>query len=190
VYFPYLQMPNASSLDMVVRSSLPTEQVVAVVSEALRELDPGMPTREFFTLDAKVDQSVSARSFTLWILSGYGVVALLLAALGIYGVLAQSVAERGPEIGIRRALGASSSDVVGNVLGRTLLLAGFGILTGGLASLWAGKLLASLLFDVAATDPFTYAGMSGVLLAVAALAGFIPAVRAVRVRGASALQSQ
>jgi predicted permease len=190
VYFPYLQMPNAGSLDMVVRSRLPTEQVVAVVSEALREVDPGMPTREFFTLEAKVDQSVSARSFTLWILSGYGAAALLLAALGIYGVLAQSVAERAPEIGIRRALGASSSDVVGSVLGRTLLLAGFGILAGALASLWTGRLLASLLFGVGATDPVTYVGMGGVLLGVAALAGFLPAVRAVRVRGASALQSQ
>jgi predicted permease len=189
VYFPYLQMPNSSSLDMVVRSRLPTDQVVAVVSQALREADPGMPTREFFTLDAKVEQSVSARSFTLWILSAYGGVALLLAALGIYGVLAQSVAERAPEIGIRRALGASAPDVVRSVLGRTLALAGVGIVAGGVASLWVGKLLASLLFGVGTTDPITYGGMGLTLLLVAALAGFIPAVRAVRVRGASALQA-
>jgi len=190
VYFHYVQMPNASSLDMVVRSRLATDQVVTVVSEALREVDPGMPTREFWTLESKVDQSVSARSFTLWILSGYGAVALLLAALGIYGVLAQSVAERAPEIGIRRALGATAPAVVKSVLGRTLFLAGLGIVTGGLASLWVGKLLATLLFGVGATDPITYVGMGGILLAVAALAGLVPAVRAVRVRGISALQAQ
>jgi predicted permease len=190
VYFHYPQMPDANSLDMAVRSRLPTEQVVALVSEALREVDPGMPTREFWTMESKVEESVSARSFTLWILSSYGAVALLLAALGIYGVLAQSVAERGPEIGIRRALGATSSDVVGSVLGRTLFLAGIGIVAGGLASLWVGRLLGSLLFGVGTTDPVTYIGMGGILLSVAALAGLLPAVRAVRVRGASVLQSQ
>jgi predicted permease len=190
VYFPFLQMPDFGSLDMVVRSRLPTDQVVSIVSAGLREVDPGMPTREFWTLESKVEQSVSARSFTLWILSGYGAAALLLAALGIYGVLAQSVAERAPEIGIRRALGATSSDVVGSVLGRTLFLAGIGILAGCLASLWVGRLLGSLLFGVGTTDPVTYIGMGGILLSVAALAGFIPAIRAVRVRGASVLQSQ
>lgn len=190
VYFPMLQMPDFGSLDMVVRSRLPTDQVVSLVSAALTEADPGMPTREFFTLDAKVDQSVSARSFTLWILTGYGAAALLLAALGIYGVLAQSVAERAPEIGIRRALGATAPAVVKSVLGRTLFLAGIGIVAGGLASVWVGKLLASLLFGVGATDPVTYASMGLVLVLVAALAGFIPAMRAVRVKGASALQSE
>jgi predicted permease len=189
VYFPFLQMPDFGSLDLVVRSRLPTEQVVSMVSAALREVDPGMPTREFFTLEGKVEQSVSARSFTLWILSAYGMAALLLAALGIYGVLAQSVAERAPEIGIRRALGATAPVVVKSVLGRTLFLAGLGILVGGLASLWIGKLLASLLFGVGATDPVTYASMGLVLILVAALAGLIPAMRAVKVRGASALQS-
>lgn len=190
VYFPFLQMPDFGSLDMVVRSRLPTDQVVSIVSAALREVDPGMPTREFFTLDAKVDQSVSARSFTLWILSGYGAAALLLAALGIYGVLAQSVAERAPEIGIRRALGATAPAVVKSVMGRTLFLAGLGILIGGLASLWVGRLLMSLLFGVGATDPITYLSMGVVLIAVAGFAGFLPAIRAVRVKGASALQSQ
>jgi len=190
VYFALTQMPDFSTLDLVVRSRLPTDQVVASVSAALHEVDPGMPTGEFWTLEATVDRSVSARSFTLWILTAYGGAALLLAALGIYGVLAQSVAERAPEIGIRRALGASWQQVVQNVLGRTLLLAGVGIVAGGIASLWVGRLLGSLLFGVGATDPVTYVGMSLVLVLVAALAGLIPAARAARIRGTQALEAQ
>jgi predicted permease len=190
VYFPITQMPNFPTLDLVVRSRLPTDQVVAAVSAALRELDPSMPTGEFWTLESTVDRAVSARSFTLWVLTAYGAAALLLAALGIYGVLAQSVAERAPEIGIRMALGASSQQVVWNVLGRTLFLAGVGIVTGGLVSAWAGSLLGSLLFGIGATDPFTYAGMASVLLLVGALAGLIPAARASRIRGTQALEAQ
>jgi len=189
VYFPLTQMGDFSTLDLVVRSRLPTDRVVAAVSAALQEIDPSMPTGEFWTLQDSVDRAVSARSFTLWILSVYGAAALLLAALGIYGVLAQSVAERGPEIGIRMAMGASREEVVRSVLGRTLILAGVGILAGGLASLWAGSLLGSLLFGVGTADPGTYAGTALVLLAVAALAGLVPAVRAGRIRGTRALEA-
>jgi ABC-type antimicrobial peptide transport system permease subunit len=148
-----------------------------------------MPTGEFWTLESTVERAVSARSFTLWVLTAYGAAALLLAALGIYGVLAQSVAERAPEIGIRVALGASQHQVVGSVLGRTLFLAGAGIVTGGLMSLWASSLLGSLLFGVGTTDPVTYAGMASVLFLVATLAGLIPAARASRIRGTRALEA-
>jgi predicted permease len=189
VYFPLTQMADFRTLDLVVRSRLPTDRVVAAVSTALREIDPSMPTGEFWTLEESVDRVVSARTFTLWILSVYGAAALFLAALGIYGVLAQSVAERGPEIGIRMAMGASREQVVWSVLGRTLGLAGVGILAGGLASFWAGSLLGSLVFGVGTGDPVTYAGMALVLLTVAALAGWVPAVRAGRIRGTSALDA-
>ena len=104
---------------------------MAAVAPALREMDANMPTQEFWTIQSTVDRALSARRFTLGVLSTYGLAALLLAGLGIYGVLAQSVAERTPEIGIRMALGASAPMVVWSVLGRTLLLAGVGIVTGG-----------------------------------------------------------
>ncbi len=189
VYFSHTQMPDINTLDLVVRSQLPMDHAVGEVSSALREIDPSMPTGEFWTLEDSVDRALSARSFTLWILSVYGGVALLLAALGIYGVLAQSVAERSPEIGIRMALGASWQEVVGSVLGRTLALAAVGILAGGLVPLWAGRLLGTLPFGVEMTDPVAYGGMAVILLGVAAVAGLVPALRAGRIRGTRALEA-
>jgi predicted permease len=190
VYFPLSQMGEFATLDLVVRSHLPVGQVAAAVSPALRELDPSMSTREFWTLEGTVDSAVSARSFTLWILTSYGAAALLLAVLGIYGVIAQSVAERTPEIGIRVALGASGQEVVRSVLGRTVALAAAGGFAGALASIWAARLLGSLLFGVGANDPVTLVGAALVLALAAALAGLIPAVRAARIRGTRALQAQ
>jgi putative ABC transport system permease protein len=190
VYFPMTQRWSHRTMDMVVRSHLPTEQVAAAVATALREVDSAMPVREFWTLDFTVDRAMSARRFTLGILTAYGLAALLLAGLGIYGVLAQSVAERNHEIGIRMALGASASKVVRSVLGRTLLLAVVGVFTGAVLSGWATRMVGSLLFGVSATDPATFLGMAAVLLLVATAAGALPAIRAARIRGISALRAE
>jgi ABC-type antimicrobial peptide transport system permease subunit len=149
-----------------------------------------MPTREFWTVQSTVDRAVSARRFTLGILTAYGLAALLLAGLGIYGVLAQSVAERTPEIGIRMALGASAPEVVRGILARTLVLAVGGIVIGAGLSAWAGGLMGSLLYGVSATDPVTFVAMALILLAVAGLAGTLPARRAARTRGLQALRAE
>jgi ABC-type antimicrobial peptide transport system permease subunit len=172
---------------MVVRSPLPARRVTEAVAAVLKEIDPDMPSRETWTLQSTVDRAVSARRFTLGILGAYGIVALLLAGLGIYGVLAQSVSERTPEIGIRIALGASAGKVAWSVMGRTLFLAAMGIGAGALLSVWCVKLVASLLYGVQATDPFTFGAMAVVLLSVAAVAGLLPAARAARTRGTRAL---
>jgi len=190
VYFPMTQMWDYQTLDLVVRSSLPVEQIGGSVAAALSEVDAGMPVREFWTLNSTVDRSLSARRFTLGILTAYGAAALLLAALGIYGVLANSVAERTHEIGIRMALGASGQDLVRSVLGRTLVLAGTGIIVGAVASVAVGRLLESLLFGVTATDPVTFVGMAVVLLVVATLAGLIPARTAAQIHGTRALHAE
>ena len=147
-----------------------------------------MPVRQFWTIESTVERAVSARRFTLNILASYGAAALLLAALGVYGVLAQAVAERRAEIGIRMALGASSSGIVAGVMRRTLLLASVGIAAGAALWLLSARLLESLLFQVSARDPATFGGTALVLLLVAALAGAIPAMRAGRVRGLAALR--
>ena len=189
VYFPMAQQGDYRTMDLVVHSPLPVEQVVARVSAALRELDPAMPTGEFWTLRARVDLAVSDRRFTVGVLAAYGAVALFLAALGIYGVLAHSVAQRRPEIGIRMALGASSRSVLWDVIGRTLFLAAAGVAIGALFSLWSGRLLGSMLHGVGAADPLTFATMAGLLLAVAAAAGAIPAVRAARTRALGVLRA-
>ncbi len=189
VYFPVAQVPDTRTMDLVVRSRRPPDQVADAVTGALRELDSNMPTRESWTLTSTVDHATSARRFTLSILGAYGLAALLLAGLGIYGVLAQSVAERIPEIGIRMALGASAREVAWSVMGRTIILAGIGTAAGALLSLWSGRLLASLLFGIKPTDPLTFLGMAGILLLVAGSAGLLPALRAARTRGTRALRT-
>ena len=189
-YFSFGQNWDYSSMEMVVRSDRPVDQIATAVSVALAEIDPDMPAQDFWTMEDRVDQVSSPRRFTLGILSAFGGAALLLAGLGIYGVLAYSVAEQRSEIGIRMALGASSGEILRKVIGRTMLLAGIGILVGGAISIWTTRLLSSLLFGVSATDPTTFVGMAVALLGVAAAAGAVPATRAARIRGVRALQAE
>ena len=190
VYLPMTQSASYRTMDMAVRSRLSVTEVTQAVAAALGEVDPSMPAREFWTLESTVDRAISARRFLLGILATYGAVALVLAGLGIYGVLSQSVAERKPEIGIRIALGASASNVVWGVMGRTLLLTGAGILAGAVLSVWATRLIGSLLFGVSASDPLTFIGMALILLAVAASAGFLPSARAARTPGTQTLRAE
>lgn len=189
-YFSIGQNWDYSSLEMVVRSTRPTNEIASAVSLALAEIDPNMPAQDFWTLESRVDQVSSPRRFTLGILSAFGGAALLLAGLGIYGVLAYSVAEQKSEIGIRMALGASSGEILRKVIGRTMALAAVGIVVGGLLSIWTTRVLRSLLFGVSATDPATFVGMALALLVVAGAAGAIPAARAARIRGVRALQAE
>jgi len=190
VYFPMAQMWDFSSLDLVLRSRLPAAQVAAAVSATLAELDPAMPTRDYWTLESRLDRTVSARRFTLQVLGGFGFAALVLAALGIYGVLSQSVAERAREIGIRMSLGETASSVRRSVVGRTLLLAGAGIGIGVLIAQAGSRLVASMLFGVRAADPVTLGSMALILIAVAALSGFVPALRASRTDALTVLRAE
>jgi ABC-type antimicrobial peptide transport system permease subunit len=190
IYFPIAQNPNFGTMDLVVRSRLPLEALTGAVSGALAEVDAAMPTREFWTLEATLDRTLSPRRFTLQVLAGFGIAALILAALGIYGVLAHSVAERTREFGIRMALGASPVRVRHAVLGRTLLLAAVGTGIGLAAALSATQLLRSMLFGVSPADPATIAGMAVILVTVATLSGLVPARRATRAEVVQALRSE
>jgi ABC-type antimicrobial peptide transport system permease subunit len=181
MYFPYGQISDFQTLDMVVRSRLPLETLVPGVSAALRAVDRTMPTDEFQPLTAIVDRSVSPRRFVLLLLSAFGGTALVLAALGIYGVLSYSVAQRIPEIGIRMALGESGSQLQRRVVGKTLVLAGTGVAIGAALSFVGTRWISSVLYGVDPTDPFTFAGMAIILLTTAMLAGYLPARRASRI---------
>ncbi len=190
VYFPMAQQSDWPSIEMIVRTRRPTPETAAAVIAAAAEIDPGMPMQEFFTMEERVARSVSARRFLLQILIAFGVSALILAGLGIYGVLAYGIAERRSEIGIRMALGATSGSVVGSVFSRTMTLTGVGIVLGIAGSLLATRLLQSLLYGVAPGDPLTFTAMIATLVTVAALAGSLPAVRAARMSGVRALRSE
>jgi putative ABC transport system permease protein len=190
MYLPYTQVTGGfSALTLVVRSSLPLPSLVDEVKPVLREADATLPVDDYRTLDSVVDQAVSPRRFVLTLLGGFAGIALLLAALGIYAVLSYTVTQRIPEIGIRMALGESAAQVRWRVVSRTLLLAGLGLLCGAMLAAVAARIMRSLLFDVAPADPLTFAAMAAVLLVVAGLAGFLPALRASRTDPVVALRS-
>jgi len=188
VYFPVTQLWDYGTLDLLVRTSVPEDVIVPGVATALQEVDPAMPVQDHWTLEGQLREVNSSRRFILQVLVAFAGVALILAALGIYGVLAVSVAERGPEISIRMALGASGPDVVKRVLGRTLALAAAGIVVGTAISLGLSDLLRSLLFGVEATDWVTFGGIWLLLFGVAVFSAAVPATRAARVRGIRALR--
>jgi ABC-type antimicrobial peptide transport system permease subunit len=136
-----------------------------------------------------VDKAVSPRRFIMWLLTAFAVQALVLACLGIYGVVSYSVTERTREIGIRMALGASRGDVQRRVLRETLTLAAVGAVIGLIGAFAAARIITSLLFGLTSTDPATFAGTIAVLAAVALIAGYIPARRASRIDAMTALRA-
>jgi len=189
LYLPIAQA-GASSVDLVVRTKLAPEAVAPALRAALRAVDPTLPTAEFRTLEGVVDRAVSPRRFVVVLLGGFAALALVLASLGIYGVVSYSVSQRTQEIGVRMALGASAANVQLGVLRQTLGLALIGALVGVIGSAIAARLLESLLFGVKPSDAVTFLGMLGVLTAVAAVAGYLPARRASRIDPMSALRSE
>lgn len=189
VYFPMKQLWAFETVGMVVRTSLPPESVVASVGAAVRQVESTMPTEDYRTLDSLVETSVSPRRFTLQILVAFALSALVLASLGIYGVLSYSVSERIPEIGIRMALGESAEAVRKSIVSQTMVLAFIGVGLGAAVSIAGSSLVSSLLFGVEPTDPVIFAGTIAVLLGVALVSGLIPAIRASRTDSAGALRS-
>jgi putative ABC transport system permease protein len=188
----YLPIPQigARSVELVVRAKLAPETLVPAVRARLRSVDSTLPTAEFRTLEEIVDRAVSPRRFVVVLLGGFAVLALVLASLGIYGVVSYSVNQRSQEIGIRMALGASASRVQLAVLRKTVALAMAGALLGTVGSVAVARLLESLLFGVRPGDGATFGGMLFVLTAVASLAGYLPARRASRIDPMSALRSE
>ena len=189
IYFPMGQVWAFQTVEMIVRTQLPPESVTGAVGEAIRQVEAQMPTEDWRTLDSVVESSVSPRRFTLQILVAFALSALLLASLGIYGVLSYSVSERIPEIGIRMALGESAEGVRKSVVTQTMVLATIGVAVGAGVSLAGSRLIGSLLYGVEPTDPPTFVGTMLLLLAVSAISGLIPAIRASRIDSAAALRS-
>ena len=180
IYYPATQS-TPSSAELVVRTKLPPAVLAGSVLRALRDLNPKQPAAEFKPIQMLVDHTNSPRRFFMLLVAAFAGLGLLLAALGIYGVISYSVTRQTQEIGIRMALGASAALVQRQVLASTLRLALVGILIGGAAALAASKLIASLLFATSPWDGFTYTAMAIALLTVAAVAGYLPARRASRI---------
>ena len=180
VYLPYQQRPG-SFMNLVVRTtSDPTSMIPAIRSQVFG-LDKDQPVADIMTMQQRLDRSVASRRFVMVLLAGFSVLALVLAAVGIYGVMAYLVIQRTQEIGVRMALGAQKHDVLKLVVGKGMALAIVGTAIGLVASLGLTRLIRSLLFEVTPTDWLTFVIVSMVLLVVALLACYIPARRATKV---------
>jgi putative ABC transport system permease protein len=189
VYEPARQHPYFSSLTLVVRSAADPEELTASVRGALRDLDPNVPITTARTLTSYVEASTGSQRFTTTLLGGFAGVAWLLAAIGVYGLVAFAVGQRTQEIGIRMALGASRSTVLGLVLRQGLGLTAIGVGLGALATLWTTRLLQAQLFEASARDALIATSLAPVaLVAAATLACYVPARRALRVQPVTALR--
>ena len=189
MYLPIRQTGDYSSVDLVVRTALPPTRLASAVRAALKPLEPNLPANEFRTLQELVDRAVSPRRFVVLLLAGFSAFALILASLGIYGVISYSVNQRTQEIGIRMALGASAGDLQARIILQTLALAAMGMLIGVAASWILTRALSGLLFGVTSTDPVTFLGVLVMLTVVALTAGYFPARRASRIDPMAALRA-
>jgi putative ABC transport system permease protein len=180
MYRPHAQFPLAPMVVMV-RTAMSPQNIAAIVRGEVWAVDKEVAISDVRPLSQVVSTSISEQRFNTWLLAGFSLLALILAAVGIYGVIAYSITERTQEIGIRMALGAQASDVLRMVLGEGLKLTLLGVGLGLLCALAATRLLVSLLFGVSPTDPATLVGVSALMTVVALLACYIPARRATRV---------
>jgi predicted permease len=180
MYIPVTQY-DPEGTELVVRTRLPIATIEPVVMSTLRSLNPGQPRTQFRAIEQIVDHAVSPRRFLVLLVTSFAAFGLVLASLGIYGVVSYSVSRRSQEIGIRMALGASTAQVQLRVIAQTVRLTLIGIAIGGAASFVVAKGIASLLFGTQPNDPLIFGVMTALLGAVALLAGQIPARRASRI---------
>jgi predicted permease len=175
--------------NLVIRTKLPPASLASAVMTVLRDINPQQPANEFKPIQMLVDHAGSPRRFFVTLVGIFAGLGLLLAALGIYGVISYSVTQRTQEIGVRMALGATTSQVQLSVIARTLRLALIGVIVGALASFFLSRAIAALLFNTAPADPVTFGAIVLILGLVALLAGYIPARRASRINPIQALRS-
>ncbi|HZS07631.1 MAG TPA: ABC transporter permease [Blastocatellia bacterium] len=182
VYMPAFQIPRLRRAALfIARTSGDPAGLIAALRREVSAVDAELPVYDVQTMNQVVADSVAQRRFTMWLLAIFAVAALVLAAIGLYGVLAYAVAQRTQEIGIRMALGARRADVLALVLGQGMALALTGVAVGLIASFAMTHLMRSLLFGVSATDPLTFAGVAVLLAGVALVACYVPARRATKV---------
>ena len=187
VYFHYKQFVPRG-MHLVVRTNGENPQLTSTIRRQILQADPEMPLFDIKTMPERVSASVVSRRAAMILCLVFGALALVLSAIGIYGVLAYTVTQRTRELGIRVALGAGAGDVIGMVLGQGLKLAGIGLAIGIAGAVALTRLMTTLLYDVKPTDPVVFLSVAAALAAVALIASLIPSLRAVRIRPAIALR--
>jgi putative ABC transport system permease protein len=191
MYVPITQGGNAQDTNFVLRTSMGDPLALrSAIAAAIQTLDPDQPLFRLQTMNQKIDASLASRQLTQWLMEAFALLALILAGIGIYGVLSYGVAQRRHEIGIRMALGANAGTVQGMVMRQGMKLAAVGAILGLAAALGLGRLANSFLYGVSWADPVTLIAVPAVLLAIAALACYLPARRATRVDPVIALHGE
>jgi predicted permease len=186
--FPYRQDENAGSTHFYVRTTGSDDDLLAMIPRIVREVDPTLPVVDPMKMSAQILENVSLDRFVTTMAASFSALATLLAALGIYGVLAFTVTQRTREFGLRMALGADAGNVRRLVLRQVGVMTCVGAAIGLTAAFAAGRAAESLLFQMKAHDPFVFASATAALVAVAVCAGLIPAQRAARVDPMTALR--
>jgi putative ABC transport system permease protein len=187
LYLPINQAPNeilpslASRMDLLVRTSGDPLNLTAAVRSQVQALDPNQPVYNVSTMEQTLDQSLVTQRLSMMLLAFLALLALVLAAVGIYGVMSYAVTQRTHEIGIRMAIGAQRRDVFKMVIGRGMILALIGVAVGLVGAFALTRLMATMLFGVAPTDPVTFAGIGILLIGVALVACYVPGRRATKV---------
>src|SRR3954464_14931134 len=189
MYYPATQLDGAF-MSVVLRSERPAASLRAEVIAAVHSLDPGLPTDQVQSYSEILSQASADRRLSMYLLGGFAGLALALAGMGIYSVIAYGVAQRTNEFGIRFALGAAARDVIGLVMKEGLRLSIVGLVVGVGLSLALTRLMQRLLFEVSPRDPWLYSGVSLFICAIAALACFVPAMRAPRIDPMQALRTE
>jgi predicted permease len=189
IYLSYRQL-SRPGMALVLRSAIDPSSLAPALRSAVHEVDPALPVFQVLTMDERLSNSVAARRFNLLLLGGFAGLALLLAGVGVYGVISYVVTGRTHEVGIRMALGAQRADVLRLFIkqGMSLVLLGVGV---GLLSAFAlTRVMTSLLFEVSANDPLTFSGVALLLSLIALLACYVPARRAARIDPLVALRHE
>jgi ABC-type antimicrobial peptide transport system permease subunit len=189
MYVPEAQFTDSSLVVVIKVATDDPASLVGPVRAAIRDLDGTVPVYAVAALADLVDDAAAPQRFVMRLLAGFAAIAVLLAAVGLYGVVSYGVAQRTREVGLRVALGAQRRDVLGLVLASGFSLVGGGILAGLAAAALATRFLATLVFGVRTADPRTFAAAAALLIAVALLAHWVPIRRALRIDPAAALRA-
>ena len=188
MYLAFNQFPIAG-VKLMVRTAGDPLDLAPAIRDLIWERDPTIPLNEISTIERAITATVASPRFNMFLVGLFASLALILAAVGVYGVTSYTVGQRTREIGLRQALGAQEKSLLWMVLGQGVKMAAIGVAIGLLGAFWLSRLIASLLYDVAPTDPVTFATVALILVMVATAACYFPARRALAVDPVEALRS-